>query len=83
MTLPFALTAKTVLARPVMAKFVVEADVNVWPPVQVFACPRAIEPTTLPVVGDIVSVPSLFVTLMTFDAVVLQVEHPIDPVEPL
>ena len=44
-TLPLALTARYVLARPVNAKFVVVAFVvvefpNVWPPVQVFALPR-------------------------------------------
>ena len=36
---------------------------NVWTLVQVFACPSAIDATTAPVVGLIVSVPSEFETL--------------------
>ena len=38
---------------------------KVWRAVQVFACPRAKEATTEPVVGEMVSVPSEFATEVT------------------
>lgn len=43
-------------------KFVDDEFPNICPPVHVFACPRASEATTEPVVGEMVSVPSEFET---------------------
>jgi len=45
--------------------FVIEAEGNVCVAVHVFACPRLSEATTLPVVGEMVSVLSEFETELT------------------
>ena len=49
-----------------------QAAVNVCNPDQVFAWPNAREATTAPVVGEIVSVPSLFETEATAPRAALQ-----------
>ena len=78
---PYKLVVEAVVAKRLVvvaltktvevAKKLVEVALpNIWPPVHVFAWPRASEATTAPVVGEMVSVPSEFETELMFEVVV-------------